>query len=151
MKSLRKLVFVLVVVLGLVAVQSAFAAEIEVTGIIDRIGVKSIDVISGDSVYTFYDIPFLDLQAAEIILAVGDEVTVNAYVVAFPNGMSKNIAYSLTKGGVTYTWHPNAPKAGSQSVTELSAIDAGGQSCICKCVENTECYECNCYCGDKVK
>ncbi len=79
-------------------------------------------------------------------LTVGDTVTVSAYVVTFPNGMVKNIAFSITKGDKIYTWHPNVPKAGTKTVT-LSATDENGKRCYCQCIENTVCYECNCYCG----
>lgn len=148
--SIRKMLVVLAIVLSFTAVQAASAAEIIVRGTIERIGTGSIDVLvettTGTTSYTFYDIPFSDLEAENITLSVNDTVTVFAYVVTFPSEKVKNIAYSITKGETTYSWHPNVPKAGAKTVT-LSATDENGQPCHCKCIENTECYECHCYCG----
>jgi hypothetical protein len=147
--SIKKMFVLLAVILSFVAIQAVWAGEITVTdGTIERIGTASIDIASPETTYTFYDIPFADLATHDITLAVGDTVTISAYVVTFPNGTVKNIAYSITKGEVTYTWHPKVPKAGTKTVT-LSATDENGQSCSCKCIENTLCYECNCYCGGK--
>jgi len=114
--SMRKMLVLLAIVLSFTAVQAVWAAEITVTGTIVRIGTGetgSIDVAaSTGAIYTFYHIPFSDLATQGIVLNVGDLVTVYAYVVTFPNGKVKNIAYSITVGDVTYTWHPNVPKAG---------------------------------------
>jgi hypothetical protein len=151
-RSMRTIFVLLAAVLSLAAVHAVAAEEITVTdGTIARIGTASIDVASGETTYTFYDIPLSDLETNGIVLSVGDEVTVSAYVVTFPNGTKKDIAYSITKEDVTYTWHPNVPKAGTNkagtSTVTLSATNENGQPCYCKCVETTECYECNCYCG----
>jgi|GEM_PF-5597819 len=113
--SIRKMLVLLAIVLSFTAVQTVWADEITVTGTIVRIGTGetgSIDVLSDGKIYTFYHIPFIDLAIQEIILNVGDEVTISAYVVTFINGAVKNIAYSITVGAVTYTWHPKVPKAG---------------------------------------
>ena len=113
--SMRKMLVLLAIVLSFTAVQAVWAAEIEVTGTIVRIGTGetgSIDVASNGLSYTFYDIPFSELATQGIVLNMGDSVTVYAYVVTFPKGKVKNIAYSITYGNVTYTWHPNVPKAG---------------------------------------
>ncbi|MBS1113032.1 MAG: hypothetical protein H6Q92_795 [Nitrospirae bacterium] len=147
-KSIRSIFVLLAVVLSLVAIQTVWAEEITVTGTIERIGAASIDVVSDGTTYTFYDISLTDLATQSIVLVVGDSVTVSAYVVTFPNGTVKNIAYSITKGEVTYTWHPKVPKAGTNTVT-LSATDENGKPCNCECIENTVCLECNCYCGGK--
>ena len=137
------------VALSLVAAQAAWAAEITATGTNERIGTASIDVVDDTGIsFTFYDIPFTDLEAQNIVLAVGDSVIVSAYVVTFPNGKVKNIAFSITYGSAIYTWHPNVPKVGSRTAT-LSATDENGQPCNCICIENTECFECNYYCGGK--
>lgn len=113
---MRKMLVLLAIVLSFTAVQAVWAAEITVTGTIVRIGTGetgSIDIAaSTGATYTFYHIPFSDLAIQEIILKVGDEVTISAYVVTFLNGAVKNIAYSITVGNVTYTWHTNVPKAG---------------------------------------
>jgi len=111
--SIRKMLVALAIVLSFTAVQAAWADEVTVTGTIERIGTKSIDVLANNTIYTFYDIPFASLEAAGIYLEVGGGVTIKAHVVTFPNGMMKYIAYEITCGDVTYTWHPNAPKAGS--------------------------------------
>jgi len=103
----------LAIVLSFTAVQAVWADEITVIGTIERIGTGetgSIDVLSNGTLYTFYHIPFIDLATQEIVLNVGDSVTISAYVVTFPNGTIKNIAYSITVRDVTYTWHPNVPK-----------------------------------------
>ena len=110
--SIRKMLVLLAIILSLTAVQAVWADEIGVTGTIERIGTGSIDIASNGTIYTFYHIPFTSLEAASIFLKVGDSVTIYAYVVTFVNGMVKNIAYSITVGDVTYTWHPNVPKAG---------------------------------------
>ena len=116
--SMRKMLVLLAIVLSLTAVQAVWAQSILTVndGTIERIGTGttgSIDVVTSDGVlYTFYDIPFSDLATEQIVLSVGNSVTVDAYVVTFPNGMVKNIAYSITYGSVTYTWHPKVPKAG---------------------------------------
>jgi len=114
--SIKKTLVVLAIVLSITAVQAAWAGEITVTGTIERIGTGltgSIDVVTSDGIiYTFYDIPFTDLAANGIALSVDDTVTVSAYVVTFPNGTVKDIAFSITKGSVNYTWHPKVPKAG---------------------------------------
>ncbi|MDH4241453.1 MAG: hypothetical protein OEW48_17985 [Phycisphaerae bacterium] len=158
-RCMRTMFVLLAIVMSLVAIQAVWAQEITVTGTIERIGTSStaygsIDVKSAETgvLYTFYDIPFseLELETIGIFLNVGYSVTVYAYVVTFPNGMKKNIAFSITYGDVTYTWHPNVPKAGTNTVT-LSATNENGQPCYCQCIENTECYECNCYCGGKAR
>ena len=149
--SMRKMLVVLAIVLSFTAVQAVWAAEIEVTGTIVRIGAGetgSIDVASNGLSYTFYDIPFSDLATQGIVLNVGDSVTVYAYVVIFPNGKVKNIAYSITYGSVTYTWHPNIPKVGStaNSGTETTTLSDTG-NCVCKCTDEPN-YECHCFCGN---
>ena len=151
--SIRKMLVVSAIVLSFTAVQAVWAIEVtvKVTGTIERIGqgsidLASIDVLAADGMYTFYDIP----SDVLLNLIMGDTVTVEAYKVTFPNGMLKYIAYSITKGEVTYSWHPNVPKVGNKGGTEtvtLSATDENGQPCYCQCIENTVCYECNCYCG----
>jgi hypothetical protein len=145
-RSMKTMFVLLAVVMSLVAIQAVWAGEITVTGTIERIGTASIDVLG----YTFYDIPFIDLATQGIALNLGDLVTISAYVVTFPNEMIKYIAYSITVGAVTYTWHPNVPKAGTNTVT-LSATNENGQPCYCECIENTVCLECNCYCGGKAR
>ena len=147
--SIRKMLVVSAIVLSFTAVQAVWAIEVTVmvTGTIERIGqgsidLASIDVLAADGMYTFYDIP----SDVLLNLIMGDTVTVEAYKVTFPNGTSKYIAYSITEGDVTYSWHPNVPKAGTKTVT-LSATDENGRPCYCYCTENTVCYECNCYCG----
>ena len=143
--SIRKMLVVLAIVLNFTAVQAVWAADFSVTGTIERIGTRSIDVVDdGGTSYTFYDIP----SDVLLNLIVGDTVIVIAYEVTFPNGTSKYIAYSITEGDVTYSWHPNVPKAGTKTVT-LSATDENGEPCYCQCIENTVCYECNCYCPNR--
>jgi hypothetical protein len=113
--SIRKMLVLLAIILSFTAVQAVWADEltITVTGTIERIGTASIDVYSNETLYTFYHIPFSDLATQGIVLNVGDSVTISAHVVTFLNGMVKNIAYSITVGDVTITWHPNVPKAGT--------------------------------------
>lgn len=106
--SAKKLLVIFAIVLTFSAVQTAWALEITVSGTIDRIGTSSIDVVTS-TVYTFYHIP-VDVLAT---LEEGDSVTISAYIVTFPNGTTKNIAFSITEGEVTYSWHPNEPKAGT--------------------------------------
>ena len=120
--SAKKLFVFFAILLTFTAVQAAWADELTVTGPIDRVGGSSIDVVAdGTTIYTFYDIPLTALATAGIVLAVGDVVTISAYVVTFRNGMVKNIAYSITKGDVTYAWHPNVPKVGATgSITPTS-------------------------------
>ncbi|OHE58149.1 MAG: hypothetical protein A2Z47_08290 [Thermodesulfovibrio sp. RBG_19FT_COMBO_42_12] len=149
--SIRKMIVLLAVVLSLIAVQAVWASTLTITGTIERIGTDvtgSIDVLSGDTIYTFYDIPFTDLATQGIVLAVGDSVTVGAYVVTFPNGTVKNIAYSITKGDTTYTWHPNIPKAGTEmgalSTTATAATGCICDNCYCNCPE--DCIDCPCDC-----
>src|SRR4030042_6400654 len=105
--SIRNMMVILAIVFSFIAVQAVWADEIIVTGTIERIGTGSIDVASNGTIYTFYHIPFSDLAIQQIILNVGDSVTISAYVVTFLNGAVKNIAYSITVGDVTYEWHPN--------------------------------------------
>ncbi len=152
--SIKKLFVLLAVVMSLVAIQAVWADTLTVTGTIERIGTSSIDVkseITGE-LYTFYDIPFSDLATQGIVLNVGDSVTVYAYVVTFPNGKVKNIAYSITYGDVTYTWHPNVPKAGSMAksgseTTALSLTDySGALNCNCICLDDLQ--DCHCRCGE---
>ncbi|MBP1610387.1 MAG: hypothetical protein H6Q04_2622 [Acidobacteria bacterium] len=153
-RSMKTIIALAAVVLTFAAVQAAWAAEITVTGTIERIGTASIDVADEETIFTFYHIPFTDLTAAGIDLYLGDTVTVKAYLVTFPNETSKNIAFSITKDDTTYVWHPNMPKtgtkAGNKTVT-LSATDMNGQPCLCNCIETTECDVCNCYCGSKAR
>ena len=106
--SAKKLLVIFAIVLTFSAVQTAWALEITVSGTIDRIGTSSIDVVTS-TVYTFYHIP-VDVLAT---LEEGDSVTISAHIVTFPNGTTKNIAFSITEGEVTYSWHPNEPKAGT--------------------------------------
>ncbi len=115
--SIRKMLVAMAIVLSLTAVQAVWAQNILTVenGTIERIGTGttgSIDVSSNGMIYTFYDIPFSVLEEQGIVLQVGYPVTVSAYVVNFPNAMVKNIAYSITYGGVTYTWHPKIPRGG---------------------------------------
>lgn len=146
---IRKILVIAAIIFSCAIVQTAWAQDIQVTGTIARIGAASIDVTSSTGTYTFYDIPFSDLYEEGIVLSVSDEVTVSAYVVTFPNGTSKNIAYSITvSSDTTYSWHPNVPKAGT-NIVKLSATNEKGQPCLCQCIEATECYECKCYCGTK--
>ena len=134
--SIKGLFVILAIVMSFVLVQGVWAEEIKVEGTIERIGLKSIDV--GD--YTFYHIPFTSLEDADIFLAVGDFVTIDAYKVTFPNGETKYIAYSIKviveDKEITYEWHPNAPKAGT---TDLDSARAVSEDCVC----NGDCY-CNC-------
>lgn len=116
--SMRKKLVVLAIVFSFTAVQAVWAQSTLTVenGTIVRLGTGSIDVESNDTIYTFYDIPFDELATQQIYLNMGDTVTVSAYVVTFPNGTSKNIAYSITKENVTYSWHPNMPKTGTKRV-----------------------------------
>lgn len=109
--SAKKLLVIFAIVLTFSAVQTAWALEIDVSGTIDRIGTSSIDVVptDGNGLYTFYHIPDTVLATLE----EGDSVLISAYVVTFPSGATKNIAFSITDGEVTYSWHPNEPKAGA--------------------------------------
>jgi hypothetical protein len=156
--SIKKLFVLLAVVMSLVVVQAGWAATITLTvtgdltvnGTIERIGTGStgsIDVASNETIYTFYDIPFSDLATQGIVLKVGDSVTVEAYVVTFPNETVKNIAYSITYGVVTYTWHPNVPKVGTSvlSTTATAATDCTCDHCYCNCPD--DCSDCPCDCS----
>ena len=135
--SIKGLVVILVIVMSFVLVQGVWAGEITVKGNIDRIGSRSIDIDED----TFYDIPFDDLILNGISLEVDDLVTISAYVVTFPNGKIKYIAYSLkvvVEGNeITYSWHPNVPKAGT---TDLDSASAVSEDCVC----NGDCYCDNC-------
>jgi hypothetical protein len=144
--STRKLFVFFAIVLSFTAVQAVRAATLEVTGTIDRIGERSIDVLEDEeTIYTFYDIPLSDLEDKNIILGVDDSVTISAYVVTFRNGMVKNIAYSITVGDVTYTWHPNVPKAGPTDLSSATAAaDCTCDNCNCACPE--DCQDCSCEC-----
>jgi hypothetical protein len=147
-KRFSFLVAVFLVVMTLVAVQSVWAEEMTVTGTIERLGSGSIDVAANGTIYTFYDIPFADLATQGIYLDTGDVVTVSAYVVIFPKGTSKYIAYSITAEAVTYTWHPNIPKTGSGksavSASATAATDCICDKCYCNCPE--DCIDCACDC-----
>jgi hypothetical protein len=149
-KQFSILVLVIAAIMTLVSVQAVWAEEITVTGTIERMGTASIDVASDGTTYTFYDIPLTDLATQGIYLNVGDVVTVSAYVVTFPNGTSKYIAYSITGGAVTYTWHPNVPKAGAKtsavSTTATAATDCICDKCYCNCPEDCEDCACDCLC-----
>lgn len=81
-----------------------------------------------DTLYTFCHVPFTDLEAAGISLSEGIEVTISAYVISFPNGTTRNIAFSIAVGDVTYTWHPNEPKAGAADST-ATTIDCPNTNC----------------------
>lgn len=148
--SIRKLFLLLATVLSLTAVQAVCADEISVTGTIVRIGTGetgSIDVVtSNEELYTFYHIPFINLETANIYLNMGDSVTISAYVVTFPNGSVKNIAYGITVDDVTYTWHPNVPKAGmTDFYSATAAADCTCNNCYCACPE--DCQDCSCECS----
>jgi hypothetical protein len=144
--SIKGLFVILAIVMSFVLVQGVWAEPIEVEetievegsiDAIERIGTGSIIVVINGTTYTFYHIPFDELEAQyNIFLEVGDSVTISAYVVNFPNGETKNIAYSIEEGEITYNWHPNAPKAGT---TELDSARAVSEDCVC----NGDCY-CNC-------
>jgi hypothetical protein len=147
-KRFSFLFVVFAVFITLVAVQAVWAEEITVTGTIERIGAGSLDVVSDGTTYTFYDIPFSALATQGIYLNAGDAVTISAYVVTFPKGRSKCIAYSITVGAVSYTWHPNIPKTGKKksalSTSAAAATDCICDKCHCNCPE--DCLDCACDC-----
>jgi hypothetical protein len=135
--SIKGLFVILAIVMSFVLVQGVWANEITVEdGNIVRIGTKSIDVVTDSQAFTFYHIPFNSLEAANIPLAVGDSVTISAYVVIFPNGETKYIGYKIIYDDITYEWHPDAFKAGKN---DLDSVMAVSDDCVC----NDNCY-CNC-------
>jgi len=138
--SIKGLFVILAIVMSFVLVQGVWANEITVEdGIIDRIGTKSIDVVTDSQTFTFYQIPFNSLEAANIFLAVGRSVTISAYVDIFPNGKTKNIAYKIIDGDITYEWHPNTPKAGTTDLDSARAVSYD-DDCVC----NGDCICDNC-------
>ena len=138
--SIKGFFVILAIVMSFVLVQVVWADEITVTGTIDRIGTGSIDINVGGDIYTFYHIPFDSLEEEGISLAVNDGVTISAYVVTFPNEDTKNIAYKIIDGDITYEWHPNTPKAGTTDLDSARAVSYDDDDCVC----NGDCICDNC-------
>jgi hypothetical protein len=131
--SIKGLFVILAIVMSFVLVQGVWAYEITATGTIVRIGTGSIDVdVNEEGISTFYHIPFTN---EDISLEMDDLVTISAYVVTFPNGKIKYIAYSLkvvVEGKeITYSWHPNLPKAGTTDLDSARAVSYDDDDCVC--------------------
>jgi len=161
-RSIKGFFVILAIVMSFVLVQGVWAETVEVEGTIEvegsiesieRIGTGSIIVVINGTTYTFYHIPFDELEAQyNIILEVGDSVTISAYVVNFPNGETKNIAYSIEEEEITYNWHPKAPKAGTTDSDSASVESEQGdfvcQNCYCLCPNSLSDCICDCSCDD---
>ena len=150
--SIKGFFVILAIVMSFVLVQGVWAYEITATGTIVRIGTGSIDVdVNEEGISTFYHIPFTN---EGISLEMDDLVTISAYAVTFPNGETKNIAYKIIDGDITYDWHPNVPKAGTTDLDSARAVSYDDDDCVCNgdCICDDNCPEdcpdcpCNCLC-----
>lgn len=109
MKSVKKILVLLAVVVSLVAVQTSQVQATEtVVGVVYAVSVEDslIQVDEGDGIITTVNcIPFNRLaKKSKIVLNVGDNVSIEAYDRSFSDGTTKLIAVSLSAENESGEW-----------------------------------------------
>ena len=103
--SLMKMAVLAAIVLSLTLVQAINAQEVTVEGDVYSVSIdtSSSQVDEGDgTITTVYCIPFNHLaNKHQVVLGVGDKVSIEAYDRTFSDGTTKLVAISLTVEGVT--------------------------------------------------